>query len=207
MQTTYNGYTLDLLKPTIDILTNYQSSYNPKFTQVFRALELTPFNKVKVVILGQDPYPNPDDACGLSFSVNRDTKLPKSLINIFQLLSINLGIDRTNGDLSDWAKQGILLLNTILTFDTNNPTAHQQIGWQHTTDTIIKQLSNRGQCIFVLLGKHAQAKQSLIDNEHNIIISTVHPSPLSAYRGFFDSQLFIKINEALMTYDYDPINW
>lgn len=207
METIINGYTVYLNDQQIDILNHYQPHYYPTLNNVFRALELTPLDDAKVIILGQDPYPNSEDACGLAFSVNRDYKLPKSLVNIFKLLEIETAEVRTNGDLSDWANQGVLLLNSVLTYNANTPTAHLNIGWQETTDKIIKQLSDRGQCIFVLLGKYAQSKMDLIDNDNNTIIATVHPSPLSAYRGFFDSKLFTNINLALKKYNYLPINW
>lgn len=207
MEKIINGYTISLNDKQIDMLNHYQPHYYPTRNNVFRALALTSFVDTKVVILGQDPYPNIDDACGLAFSVNRNNKLPKSLVNIFKLLELETGEVRTNGDLSDWAKQGVLLLNSVLTYNATDPTSHLSIGWQDTTDSIIKQLSDRGQCIFVLLGKYAQSKTHLIDESNNTIICSVHPSPLSAYRGFFDSKLFTNINLALKKYNYSPINW
>lgn len=189
------------------MLNNYSSSYTPNKAEVFRALELTSFADVKVVILGQDPYPGLDVAMGLSFSVNAGNKLPKSLVNIFTELKDDLGIVRTNGDLSDWSRQGILLLNTILTNVTGQTNAHKKIGWQHTTDQIIINLSNRGKVIFVLLGRQAQSYEDLIDKQKNIILKFPHPSPLSAYRGFFGSKLFSKINQELVQLEMDEINW
>ncbi len=202
-----NGYNLNLNSNIIKLLNHYQPFYYPSINNVFKCFYLTPFNEVKVVLLGQDPYPNINDACGLSFSVNRNTNLPKSLVNIFKALQIDLNITRTNGDLTSWAQQGVLLLNTYLTYNAHDKLAHQNIGWEAITDDIIIQLSQRQKVIFVLLGNKAIQKQHLIDPLHNTIITAPHPSPLSCYRGFFQQHIFTKINHALINYHYPMIDW
>ena len=202
-----NGYNLNLTDEIKYLLNNYQDYYYPSYDNVFRAFNLTAFNDVKVVFIGQDAYPNKDDACGLAFSVNRDKNLPKSLINIFKALEIDLNITRTDGDLSSWAKQGVLLLNTCLTYNSQNPKSHLNIGWQDMSNNVITSLSNRGKVIFVLLGNYALSFKKLINEDNNTIISAPHPSPLSVYRGFFDAHIFNKINDALIKYNYKPIDW
>lgn len=202
-----NNYHFNIPESIKVILNNYQDAFLPKKAQIFKALQLTNFYDVKVVILGQDPYPNKQDANGLAFSVDRDYNLPKSLLNIFKALEIDLDIKKTNGDLTSWAKQGVLLLNSYLTIDTNNKQAHLCIGWEEITDKIIGDLSKRGHVIFVLLGNFAKSKVKLINQEKNIIITAPHPSPLSAYRGFFNAHIFTKINQALVEYNYSKINW
>ncbi len=202
-----NGYEFPLTKTVTELLSSYDDNkYAPEKTKIFRALELTSLNDVKVVILGQDPYPSPGDACGLSFSVNRNEKLPKSLINIFKELNSDLDINRENGDLSDWAKQGVLLLNTILTVEQTKANSHRNIGWQETTNAIINQVADKGNVVFVLLGKQAQAYESLIAGRCPII-NAPHPSPLSAYRGFFHSKIFSEINSELRKLDLIEIKW
>ncbi len=201
-------YDLVFDKKVTELLENYDDNlYAPKRDEVFRALDLTPLDQVSVCILGQDPYPVKGDACGLSFSVNREDKLPKSLKNMFKELESDLGIVRTNGDLSDMAKQGVLLLNTILTVEIGNANSHKNLGWQTTTDHIIKQVSDQGDVVFVLLGKQAHEYEKLVDDSKNIIIKEFHPSPLSAYRGFFGSKLYSKINEALRSLEKKELTW
>lgn len=202
-----NGYQFEI-EPTVKVLIdNYDNDkYSPKKCELFKALELTSLNDVKVVILGQDPYPTKGDAMGLSFSVTRNNKLPKSLINIFKELENDLGIERTDGNLEYLAKQGVLLLNTILSVEVSKANSHRKLGWQTTTDQIIKQVAKRGDIIFILLGKQAQSYQNLI-GENNYIINSPHPSPLSAYRGFFGSKIFSKTNEILIKLGREPINW
>ncbi|MHB1230813.1 MAG: uracil-DNA glycosylase, partial [Halothiobacillus sp.] len=177
------------------------------------AFVVTPFDAVRVVILGQDPYPTPGHAHGLSFSVRAGVKpLPKSLINIFQELRDDLGIENSRGDLTPWAKQGVLLLNAVLTVPAGQSAAHQNQGWEQLTDAAIAALAARAQpCVFVLWGAFAQKKLALIaphnrDGRH-LIIQSPHPSPLSAYRGFFGSRPFSKINEFLTAHDEQPIDW
>lgn len=182
---------------------------HPDMYHIFTAFELTPFQDVKVVILGQDPYHGPNQAHGLSFSVLPGQAIPPSLQNIYKELASDLGVMPVNhGYLVDWAKQGVLMLNTVLTVREGQAFSHQGRGWEKLTDTAISALSNRKQpVIFVLWGKAAQDKIKLIDTKRNIIIKSAHPSPLSAYRGFFGSKPFSKVNAALEAMGQAPINW
>lgn len=193
-------------KRLVDTIKKSHEVYPPSHL-IFKAFELTPFNEVKVVILGQDPYHQKGQAMGLSFSVYKEVPLPKSLINIFKELESDLNIEKDTGDLSGWAKQGVFLLNTILTVEKGKPLSHQNIGWEIFTDTVISSLSNReAPIIFVLWGKKAQEKKSMIKN-HHVILESSHPSPLSAYRGFFGSKPFSKINKQLQDWEIKPIDW
>lgn len=177
------------------------------------AFTATPFEAVRVVILGQDPYPTPGHAHGLSFSVRDTVKpLPKSLINIFQELRDDLGIENTRGDLTPWAKQGVLLLNAVLTVPAGQSAAHQNQGWEVLTDAAIEALARREKpVVFVLWGAFAQKKRALIEPQNqdhrHLIIQSPHPSPLSAYRGFFGSRPFSKINAFLAAQGELPIDW
>lgn len=182
---------------------------HPDMYHIFTAFELTPFQDVKVVILGQDPYHGPNQAHGLSFSVLPGQAIPPSLQNIYKELASDLGVMPVNhGYLVDWAKQGVLMLNTVLTVREGQAFSHQGRGWEKLTDAAISALSNRKQpVIFVLWGKAAQDKIKLIDTKRNIIIKSAHPSPLSAYRGFFGSKPFSKVNAALEAMRQAPINW
>ena len=174
----------------------------------YSALEATPLNQVKVVILGQDPYHGPNEAHGLSFSVQHGVKIPPSLRNILTELNNDLGISvPQHGDLTPWAKQGVLLLNTSLSVAHKKPGSHSKIGWHTFTDKIISEVSEQQRfVIFVLWGKHAQTKAPLIDHRH-MVIQTPHPSPFSAYRGFMGSKPFSAINQALKSRGVSPINW
>lgn len=181
----------------------------PPQHNLFTALELTDFDEVKVVILGQDPYHGEHQAHGLSFSMPQGTSLPPSLKNIFKELETDLEVSLAHkcGDLSGWAKQGVLLLNTVLTVKKGQAFSHKQKGWETFTDFIISQLNSREEpIIFVLWGKPAQQKKRLL-SPHHIIIEAVHPSPLSAYRGFFGNRPFSSINEHLIKLGQKPINW
>lgn len=179
----------------------------PAFDHIFKALKETNYYDVKVVIIGQDPYHGEGEANGLSFSVNKGIKSPPSLNNILKELYDDVGIKRTNPDLSDWAKQGVLLLNTILTVEKDKPLSHKNLGWEIFTDEIIKKISHReDKIIFVLWGNYAKSKKALIDKKH-YIIESVHPSPLSANRGFFGSKPFSKINNLLEKENKKIINW
>lgn len=179
----------------------------PDETSRYRAFELTPFEKVKVVILGQDPYHGRGQAMGLSFSVPKGVKLPKSLVNIYKELESDLGISKVTGDLSNWATQGVFLLNTLLSVREKEPLSHRDIGWEVFTDRVIEVLSQREDpIIFVLWGKWAESKVPMI-NKHHVILKSAHPSPLSAYRGFFGSKVFSKINDQLIVWGKDPIDW
>ena len=174
-----------------------------------RALELTPYSQVKVVILGQDPYHHPGQAHGLSFSVPDGVPLPPSLRNMYTELQTDLSCDnRQNGDLSDWARQGVLLLNTVLTVRQQEPFSHRGMGWETFTDTVIRLLNEREQpIVFVLWGKPAREKAALINAGRHAIIESAHPSPLSAYRGFFGSRPYSRVNEYLLAFGADPVRW
>ena len=180
----------------------------PPYENIFDALRFTDYDNVKVVILGQDPYHGLGEAHGLSFSVHENVSMPPSLQNIFKELDSDLGIKRTCSDLTDWAKQGVLLLNSIMTVLKDKPLSHKNKGWEIFTDNIIKYLNDREEpVIFVLWGSFARSKKSLITNKRHYIIESVHPSPLSAYRGFFGSKPFSKINDFLEKNNIEKINW
>lgn len=176
----------------------------PKYENIFNALRYTDYDEVKVVILGQDPYHGENEAHGLAFSVLEGVKRPPSLNNIFKELYSDLGIVRTSNNLSDWAQQGVLLLNTVLTVEKDKAFSHRNHGWEIFTDKIIEELNKREEpIIFVLWGNPARSKKALITNKKHIIIESAHPSPLSASRGFFGSKPFSKINKYLDK----PIKW
>lgn len=177
-------------------------------TQIYRAMELTPLDKVRVVILGQDPYHEVGQANGLAFSVYDGVKMPPSLRNIFKELNDDIGTPlRTNTDLSDWAEQGVLLLNTALTVIDGQANSMAQI-WEPYTDRLIELIDqNQHPVIFVLWGGNARKKKALIKNNKSLIIESAHPSPLSAYRGFFGSKPFSKINSKLVELNQEPIQW
>jgi uracil-DNA glycosylase len=181
----------------------------PQQDRIFHALIATPFSQARVVILGQDPYHGPGQAEGLSFSVPRGIPIPPSLKNIFKELEKDLGIPvARHGHLESWARQGVLLLNTVLTVEEGRPASHAGHGWEKLTDGIIKKLSNeRNHLIFLLWGKHAQQKASLIDASKHTILTAPHPSPLSAYQGFFGCHHFSRVNELLKDHGEVPITW
>lgn len=180
----------------------------PISANVFKALKLTDYNDVKVVILGQDPYHGTGQAQGLSFSVPNDIKKPPSLRNIFKELKSDLNIDRKSSDLTDWATQGVLLLNSILTVVKDKPLSHKDKGWEMFTDEIIKKLNYREKpVVFILWGSYARTKKSFITNERHLIIESAHPSPLSSNRGFFGSKPFSKTNDFLKKNNIEGIRW
>lgn len=183
----------------------------PKKENIFSALQLTDYNQVKVVILGQDPYHGPNRAHGLSFSVEKGQKLPPSLKNMMKELQQDIGCEiPEHGDLTSWAKQGVLLLNTVLTVQAGKANSHKGQGWERFTDTIIENLAKREQpIVFLLWGKPAQSKRNLIEriSNNHIIFQSPHPSPLSAHRGFFGSKPYSKANEALLSLGQQPIDW
>jgi len=182
----------------------------PKNADIFNAFNTTPLSEVKVVILGQDPYHGENQAHGLSFSVQKGIALPPSLRNIYKELQTDIpGFKIPNhGDLSGWAKQGVLLLNATLTVRANTAGSHQKKGWENFTDTVIKKLSDEKEgLVFILWGSYAQAKAQLIDTKKHHIIKSVHPSPLSAYGGFFGSKPFSKTNTILENEGKTPIDW
>lgn len=181
----------------------------PEEKNIFNALELTPFESVKVVILGQDPYHGFGQAHGLSFSVQKGIPLPPSLRNIYKELQEDIGGDLpTEGDLSHWAKQGVLLLNTVLTVEEGNANSHKGMGWETLTNRFIESLNElKHPVIFILWGKPAQDKEKLIMNPNHVILKAPHPSPLSAYRGFFGSKPFSRVNDILIQQGQTPIRW
>ena len=181
----------------------------PEEKNVFNALELTPFESVKVVILGQDPYHGFGQAHGLSFSVQKGIPLPPSLKNIYKELQDDIGGDfPTEGDLTHWAKQGVLLLNTVLTVEEGNANSHKGKGWERLTNRLIESLNELNHpVIFILWGKPAQDKEKLIINPNHVILKAPHPSPLSAYRGFFGSKPFSRVNDILIQQGQTPIRW
>ena len=176
---------------------------------IFNAFEHTPINKVKVVIIGQDPYHGPRQAMGLSFSVPKGVPPPPSLINIFRELNEDVGVAMPNhGDLTSWAKQGVMLLNASLTVRAAEPMSHSKIGWHLFTDSVISKISSlRENVVFLLWGKFAQEKMTLIDGKKHQVFKAAHPSPLSAHNGFFGCKHFSKTNNFLVKQGLDPINW
>ena len=185
------------------------STVFPPAQDVYAAFELTPFESTKVVVLGQDPYHGLGQAHGLSFSVRGNTPIPPSLRNIFQELFTDVAIQREqNGDLTGWARQGVLLLNTSLTVREGEPGSHKNRGWEHITDTVMNALNEKPtRVVFVLWGAHARNKKTLITQAHHVVIESAHPSPLSAHRGFFGSKPFSQINSALEEAGLSPIEW
>jgi uracil-DNA glycosylase len=181
----------------------------PPGSQIFQAFYHTPFDQVKVVILGQDPYHGAGQAMGLSFSVPDTQSIPPSLQNIYKELQQDIGISiPSHGDLTEWAKRGVLLLNATLTVRADEPNSHAQLGWQSFTDAVITQLSNhRPFLVFLLWGKFAQDKQGLIDETKHVVLKAAHPSPFSAHKGFFGCKHFSQTNAALMKAGIDPIDW
>ncbi len=206
---------LDTLQDELNVVDSALSSLPPETIiypskeNVFRALQLVTPQSVRVVLIGQDPYHGENQAIGLSFSVPEGLKLPPSLRNIFKERETDCGIPlTTNGDLTSWAEQGVLMLNATLTVTASNANSHQKFGWQAVTDGIISWLSDQDHpVVFLLWGNFAQKKQKLIDESKHIVISAVHPSPLSARRGFWGSKPFTKINSALKQLGYEQINW
>lgn len=180
----------------------------PKF--IFRAFELTPFDKVKVVILGQDPYHGEGQANGLCFAVNSGVRLPPSVQNIYKEIEADLGhkTQFPNGDLREWAGQGVLLLNATLTVRASTPGSHQNIGWEQFTDAVVKTLSQQKEhLVFILWGAYAQKKGAIIDQSKHLVIRSPHPSPFSAYSGFFGSKPFSQCNTYLEAHSQEPITW
>lgn len=180
----------------------------PPGKHIFRAFDLTPFDDVKVVILGQDPYHTPGAAMGFCFSVPDGNRPQPSLQNIFQELADDIGVARTHTDLSDWAGQGVFLLNSVLTVRAHSAGSHAGKGWEHFTDSAIRKLSQeRDRLVFILWGSYAIAKKALIDSRKHHVITSPHPSPLSAHRGFFGSKPFSRANAYLAAKGKTPIAW
>ncbi len=181
----------------------------PRKDQVFNAFRYTPYKNVKVVILGQDPYHGVGEAEGLSFSVPLDIRKPPSLINIFKELHDDLGCSIPNhGSLHSWAKEGVLLLNAVLTVVKDRAASHQGLGWEIFTDDVIRLVNEKKEpVVFILWGRYARSKKKLITNTIHLVIESAHPSPLSAYNGFFGSRPFSKTNDYLISQGIKPINW
>lgn len=191
-----------------------ENEYNEKVVfppkeDIFRALKLTPYDKVKVVIVGQDPYHGEREANGLSFSVHPGIKIPPSLQNIYKELCNDLGFSvPNNGDLTKWANEGVLMLNAILTVEKDKPASHHNLGWELFTDYVIKIINLKDEpVVFILWGNFAKEKSALITNPKHFIISSPHPSPFSANRGFFGSKPFSKTNDFLVRNRIKPIDW
>lgn len=181
----------------------------PPASKIFAAFDECPFSKVKVVIIGQDPYHGVGQANGLAFSVNPEVDLPPSLVNIYKEIENEYGVlAPQSGDLTRWARQGVLLINSTLTVRAHSPLSHSQTGWEKVTDAAIYALaSKRENIVFLLWGAHARRKAALIDRSKHLILEAPHPSPLSAYRGFFGCGHFIKANEYLKEHGLSEINW
>lgn len=181
----------------------------PDMHDIFNSMKVTPFSEIKAVILGQDPYHEKGQAMGLSFSVPKGIEKPPSLVNIYKEISSETGVPpKTDGDLTGWAKQGVLLLNTVLTVRAHQANSHKGKGWEQFTDGIIKKISDyKSGVVFLLWGGNARSKKSLIDGSKHLILESAHPSPLSAYNGFFGNGHFIKTNEYLIKQGKTPIDW
>lgn len=202
-------------KPYFETLTSFvRSEYQsntiyPPASQIFNAFDLCPFEQTKVVILGQDPYHGPNQAHGLCFSVNKGIKMPPSLVNIYKELHQDLGIEiPSHGNLEHWARQGVLLLNATLTVQAHQAGSHQKKGWEQFTDAVIKTAAEQlNQVVFLLWGAYAQKKAQLIDANKHLILQSVHPSPLSAHRGFFGNKHFSTTNDYLTANGKEAIRW
>lgn len=196
------------LKNKIDWEYQNYTVYPPR-KDIFRSLNLTSYNQVKVVIVGQDPYHEPGQANGLCFSVHKDIPIPPSLVNIYQELHDDLGCSiPTHGDLTSWAKQGVLLLNNVLTVRAHQANSHRGYGWEQLTLNIIRYLNYREKpIVFILWGKNAQEKEKYIDRSKHLVIKSSHPSPFSANYGFFGSKPFSKANQFLIKNGMTPIDW
>ena len=181
----------------------------PAYDTIFRAFNLLPLSEVKVVIIGQDPYHGVNQANGLAFSVSSKSIIPPSLKNIYKELVDDIACEYpANGNLEEWAKQGVLLINTVLTVEKAKANSHRKIGWGNFTDTVIKKLSNKSEnLVFILWGGSAQKKEALVDVNKHLIIKSPHPSPLSSYRGFFGSKPFSQTNTYLKLNSLEPIEW
>lgn len=188
----------------------FSKTIYPPMDDIFNAFKYTDYNDVKAVILGQDPYHGAGQAHGLCFSVKQGIKPPPSLINIYKEQKTDLGIDQpfVSGDLTKWTKQGVLLLNTVLTVRESQPNSHKGMGWEQLTDKVIEILNEREKpVVFILWGANARSKKKLITNPNHLIIESAHPSPLSAYNGFFGSKPFSRTNDFLIKTNQTPIDW
>ena len=204
------SYFSNLLTYLKQVYEEKQGKIFPELSEIFQAFNLCPFNELKVVILGQDPYPTKGHAHGLCFSVNQRVRpLPKSLNNIFKEIKNDLGKPiPSNGNLERWAKQGVLLLNSVLTVDEGKPDSHKGLGWEKFTDAVIQKINlEKDGVVFLLWGSKAISKELMIDTSKHLILKSVHPSPLSAHRGFFGCKHFSKTNEFLRILEKTEIDW
>ena len=220
LKNSYNGWDELFLeefnKPYFKNLKNFllqeyatKTVYPPK-SLILNAIDQTPYDKVKVVILGQDPYYNPEQAMGMSFSVNKGVAVPKSLQNMFKEIADDIGRPSAieGGDLTPWARQGVLLLNTVLTVVAGQPNSHKGMGWETFTDAVINKLNSRNTpTVFLLWGRNALDKRALITNPTHLVLTAAHPSPLSAFNGFFGCRHFSKTNEFLRKNGLEEIVW
>lgn len=220
LKNSYNGWDELFLeefnKPYFKNLKNFllqeyatRTVYPPK-SLILNAFDQTPYDKVKVVILGQDPYYNPGQAMGMSFSVNKGVAVPKSLQNMFKEIAVDIGRPSAieGGDLTPWARQGVLLLNTVLTVVAGQPNSHKGVGWETFTDAVINKLNSRNTpTVFLLWGRNALDKRALITNPTHLVLTAAHPSPLSAFNGFFGCRHFSKTNEFLRKNGLEEIVW
>ena len=220
MKNFLNNHWQDLLSPEFEkeyyqnlrkfLINEYKTRIiYPNMDDIYNAFRFTDYNDVKIVFLGQDPYHGPNQAHGLAFSVNKGVKIPPSLLNMYKELNSDLNCYiPNNGYLKPWADQGVLLLNTVLTVRAGEANSHKNMGWEVLTDHVISLLNDRKDpIVFILCGSPAIKKSSLITNKHHHIITAPHPSPLSAYRGFFGSKIFSKANEFLKSINKTPIDW
>lgn len=202
-------------KPYFEALTHFvkneyaQGVVYPPGKLIFNAFNLCPFDRVKVVIIGQDPYHGPGQAHGLCFSVNDGIAFPPSLVNIFKELKNDMGIEKpASGNLTRWAEQGVLMLNATLTVRAHQAGSHQRQGWETFTDAVIRKLAeDREHLVFILWGGYAQRKGAFIDRNRHLVLTSAHPSPLSAYNGFFGNKHFSRTNEYLIAHGEKPIVW
>lgn len=202
-------------KPYFEALTHFvkneyaQGVVYPPGKLIFNAFNLCPFDRVKVVIIGQDPYHGPGQAHGLCFSVNDGIPFPPSLVNIFKELKNDLGVEKpASGNLTRWAEQGVLMLNATLTVRAHQAGSHQRQGWETFTDAVIRKLAEeRDHLVFILWGGYAQRKGAFIDRNRHLVLTSAHPSPLSAYNGFFGNKHFSRTNEYLIAHGEQPIEW
>lgn len=210
-QVLINQFSSDYFKGLSDFVRNEyrKSTVYPSGKLIFNAFDLCPFDRVRVVIIGQDPYHNPGQAHGLCFSVPEGTSFPPSLLNIFKEIKSDTGVEpQRSGNLERWASQGVLLLNAILTVRENEPGSHQNRGWEKFTDAVISALSaQKSNLVFILWGRYAQDKGAGIDRSQHLVLESVHPSPLSASRGFFGNRHFSRCNNYLEENGLAPIDW
>ena len=209
VKSSFSGQDLQEIRNFIEEQKKQGKSCYPPDNLIFKALDYCDPREVKVLILGQDPYHHPGQANGLAFSVNPGIKLPPSLKNIFKELQDDMGITiPKDGSLESWAKQGVLLLNAVLTVNAYEPTSHAAAGWEKLSDSILAELSKtRENLVFILWGSYAQKKAKLLDENKHLILQSAHPSPLSSYRGFFGSKPFSKTNAYLKEHGIAAINW